>query len=89
MAVDGGYSYTIRSFPLQSDSLRIGVKYKPATCDLKAKDGDKLSMHYTGTCESSAVTLRRLRRDRRLDVVFKRAIVYLGSTRSVQGWKQV
>jgi len=30
------------------DSLRIGVKYKPADCPVKAKDGDKLSMHYTG-----------------------------------------
>ena len=31
------------------DSLRIGVKYKPAVCDRQATNGDKLSMHYTGT----------------------------------------
>ena len=30
------------------DSLRIGVKFKPADCPVKAKKGDKLSMHYTG-----------------------------------------
>lgn len=33
----------------QDASLRIGVKHKPATCDKKSKNGDKLSMHYTGT----------------------------------------
>ena len=27
------------------DSLRIGVKYKPAVCDRQATNGDKLSMH--------------------------------------------
>ena len=35
---------------LPSDaSLRIGVKFRPATCERKTKNGDKLSMHYTGT----------------------------------------
>ena len=29
--------------------LRIGVKYRPADCTVKSKNGDKLSMHYTGT----------------------------------------
>jgi len=32
-----------------TDSLRIGVKFKPEVCDRVAKSGDKLSMHYTGT----------------------------------------
>ena len=31
------------------DSLRIGIKHKPEVCALTAKNGDKLSMHYTGT----------------------------------------
>jgi hypothetical protein len=29
--------------------LRIGVKFRPETCDDKSEVGDKLSMHYTGT----------------------------------------
>ena len=32
-----------------TDSLRIGVKFKPEVCDRVATSGDKLSMHYTGT----------------------------------------
>ena len=32
-----------------TDSLRIGVKHRPATCDRKAKNGDNISVHYTGT----------------------------------------
>ena len=27
--------------------LRIGVKKRPETCDIRTKNGDKLSMHYT------------------------------------------
>jgi len=29
--------------------LQIGVKHRPATCDRKAKAGDKVDVHYTGT----------------------------------------
>lgn len=32
-----------------SESLRIGVKFRPEVCERKSKNGDKLSMHYTGT----------------------------------------
>lgn len=38
-----------RTLPPQDASLRIGVKFKPAKCDVTSKKGDKLSMHYTGT----------------------------------------
>ena len=34
-------------------SLRIGVKYKPPTCDMQAQPGDSLTMHYTGKLYSS------------------------------------
>jgi hypothetical protein len=34
---------------LQDASLRVGVKFKPESCDRVSKVGDKLSMHYTGT----------------------------------------
>lgn len=27
--------------------LQIGVKKRPETCDMRSKNGDKLSMHYT------------------------------------------
>jgi hypothetical protein len=43
----------------QSDSLRIGVKFKPESCERKAKDGDKLKMHYTGTCVTTTHTVVR------------------------------
>ena len=32
-----------------TDSLRIGVRFKPEKCERQASNGDKLSMHYTGT----------------------------------------
>jgi len=28
---------------------RVGVKFRPDSCDIKSKKGDMLSMHYTGT----------------------------------------
>ncbi|KAA0147218.1 hypothetical protein FNF29_07479 [Cafeteria roenbergensis] len=34
---------------LQDAPFRIGVKVRPEKCDRRAKDGDRLSMHYTGT----------------------------------------
>ena len=30
-----------------TDTLRIGVKSRPASCPTKSKKGDKLHMHYT------------------------------------------
>lgn len=27
--------------------LRIGVKKRPETCEMRSKSGDRLSMHYT------------------------------------------
>jgi len=29
--------------------LQIGVKHKPEECPIKSRQGDRLSMHYTGT----------------------------------------
>lgn len=31
----------------KKNGLRIGVKKRPETCDMRSKNGDKLSMHYT------------------------------------------
>ena len=30
-------------------SLRIGVKFRPEKCERKTKNGDSISMQYTGT----------------------------------------
>jgi FK506-binding protein 2 len=35
--------------PLTRSDLRIGVKFKPEKCTVTSKNGDKLSMDYTGT----------------------------------------
>lgn len=32
-----------------NDQLKIDVIYKPEMCDVKSKNGDMLTMHYTGT----------------------------------------
>ena len=32
-----------------NSDLRIGVKFKPQDCSVTSKNGDSLSMHYTGT----------------------------------------
>jgi FK506-binding protein 2 len=29
--------------------VRVGVKFKPETCERQSKPGDTLSVHYTGT----------------------------------------
>ena len=31
----------------KDQELRIGVKKRPETCDMRSKNGDRLSMHYT------------------------------------------
>ena len=31
----------------KDQELRIGVKKRPDTCDVRSKSGDRLSMHYT------------------------------------------
>ncbi|KAK1923562.1 FK506-binding protein 2 [Papiliotrema laurentii] len=36
-----------------SDKLQVGVKYKPDDCPIKSRNGDRLSMHYTGTLASN------------------------------------
>lgn len=34
-----------------AEELQIEVLFKPAECPIKSANGDKLSMHYTGTLE--------------------------------------
>jgi hypothetical protein len=42
-------------------SLRIGVKHRPEVCERKSKNGDKISVHYTGVL--SALRIMTLDRD--------------------------
>ena len=37
----------------QDSALRVGVKYRPKTCNIKSKPGDYLSVHYNGTLYSN------------------------------------
>ena len=33
----------------KEEELKIDVDFKPEVCDVKSKNGDMLTMHYTGT----------------------------------------
>lgn len=39
------------SFADCNEDLKIDVIYKPEMCDVKSKNGDMLTMHYTGTLQ--------------------------------------
>ena len=43
------HSPTLPSSLFLNQTQRVGVKFRPESCDVKSKKGDKLSMHYTGT----------------------------------------
>lgn len=62
--------------------LRIGVKFRPESCERKTQRGDKLSMHYTGTLRSDDSKFDSSR-DRDSPFQFT-----LGLGQVIQGWDQ-
>lgn len=66
----------------EEEELNIEVVEKPAECERKAKDGDYLSMHYTGVLASNGKKFDSSRdRDQPFDFV-------LGRGQVIQGWDQ-
>lgn len=45
------FTFTIVAFVVADSGLKIDVEYLPEVCDVKSKNGDTLTMHYTGTLE--------------------------------------
>ena len=61
--------------------LRIGVTFRPASCDRKSKHGDTLRMHYTGSLLDGTVFDSSLTRGEPFQ--FR-----LGMGQVIQGWDQ-
>lgn len=61
--------------------LRIGVKKRPETCDMRTKKGDNVEMHYTGTLEDGTEFDSSIGRG----TPFKFA---LGTGQVIKGWDQ-
>ncbi|KAJ3111751.1 Peptidyl-prolyl cis-trans isomerase fpr2 [Phlyctochytrium bullatum] len=63
-------------------SLQIGVKFRPTECKRKSTNGDRLSMHYTGTLFSTGEKFdSSLDRDQPFDF-------QLGAGQVIKGWDQ-
>ena len=66
----------------EKEELKIDVVEKPADCERKTKDGDHLSMHYTGVLAANGKKFDSSRdRDQPFDFT-------LGRGHVIQGWDQ-
>ncbi|KAK9827706.1 hypothetical protein WJX81_002560 [Elliptochloris bilobata] len=61
--------------------LQIGVKHKPEVCDVKAKAGDTVAVHYTGALTDGTVFDSSIERGD--PISFK-----LGQGQVIKGWDQ-
>ncbi|WOO77630.1 FK506-binding protein 2 [Vanrija pseudolonga] len=61
--------------------LKIDVTHLPEGCKLKTRNGDKLSMHYTGTLDDGSKFDSSRDRNQPLDFT-------IGKGQVIQGWEQ-
>ena len=67
---------------MQGESVRIGVKFRPETCDRKTRNGDTLSVHYTGTLYKNG---EKFDSSRDRNSPFS---VTLGKGQVIKGWEE-
>ncbi|KAI3987383.1 hypothetical protein MKX01_042387 [Papaver californicum] len=61
--------------------LQIGVKFKPKSCDIQARKGDRIKVHYRGSLTDGTVFDSSFERGNPIEFE-------LGSSQVIKGWDQ-